>query len=1012
MSFRVFSIFFIITNLILLSAETSTVVSKNETEILEKVTQLDSYFEENRGQFNPKARFLVRGIHSSNIFLTSRDVVFLFTEDRKRLSFSSVHISINGAEEPSSISGLEKLPHQTNYLRGSKDKWITKVKSYKAIEIKDSLPKINLIWRTTSRGLKCLIENNDQPRWIEWKVEGAERVEVNDEVLAIVTANGVLEVKLPQNNSKPETIHIRESEDKVFYFGFEVGNEATVRFEIGTEDTSETLSSIPYSTFLGGSQLDTGNAIAVDALGNVYVTGRTISADFPTTPGAFDTDYNLGGDIFVAKLDSTGSSLIYSTFIGGSGSEDSRAIKVDTSGSVYVTGVTSSSDFPTTSGAFDTSYNGNDDAFITKLNFTGSGLIYSTFLGGSGTDESCDLVIDGEGSAFVTGQTSSFNFPTTPGAYDTTYNDTNPFSIGDVFITKISPSGSGLVYSTFLGSQAEDYGKAISIDNVGNVYVSGYTTISGFPVTTGSFDTTFNGAKDAFITKLNIANSTLDYSTYLGGSANDSVESITLDNSGAVYVTGETFSSGFPTTPGVFDTSLDGVVDAFLTKLNPSGSGLIYSTFLGGDASELGKKVIVDSSGNAYLSGYTTSSNFPTTTGAFDNSFNGDRDVFVSKFNSAASQLEYSTFLGGAAFDNGKSLAVDASGNVYVTGETDSSDYPVTAGAYDTDLNGFRDAFITKLSTVTAPSKPCFDFYGTGKTSFGVINNEASIKVWRTRSNGGVSSENIGYGFSSDVSVPGYYDSDNKMDIAVWRSGVYYIRRSTTGNPNDVFPVYWGLPTDTPGYEADYDGDGKDDLTVLRTSGANLVWFILRSSTDTLAATTFGLTTDIPLSGADYNGDGRADLTVLRLNNTPPETYFIGDATTGALIFAQNWGHYNTDFYVIGDFIGDNKADFAVWRGKGSVADGYWYVKENGGPGLIITKFGIPGTPMTRDQAVCGDYDGNGKSDIAVYRPSNKTFYWLTNPANPSSNQQFTMSFPAGTGPVTGERAIPNLRVF
>lgn len=315
-----------------------------------------------------------------------------------------------------------------------------------------------------------------------------------------------------------------------------------------------------------------------------------------------------------------------------------------------------------------------------------------------------------------------------------------------------------------------------------------------------------------------------------------------------------------------------------------------------------------------------------------------------------------------------------------------------------------------------AVSKPCFDFYGTGRTSFGTLNVEGSVIVWRTRSNGGTGSEDIGYGVStSDGVTPGYYDGDNKADIAVWRNGTYFVRRSTTGNSQNISPQPWGLSTDSPGVEADYDGDGRDDFTVVRDNGTNYVWYILRSSTNTFSQVTFGLNSDVPIAGADYNADGKADLVVLRGTGTTtfgPTSYYVGDATTGSLILVQQWGTYDTDFYVVGDFLGDAKADFAVWRGFGSGTDGNWYIKENGGPGVVIAKFGIPGTSGVRDQALCGDFNGDGKSDIAVYRRSNKTFYWATNPNNPSAFQSFTMTFPSGTGTISNEIAIPALRAF
>jgi subtilisin-like proprotein convertase family protein len=332
------------------------------------------------------------------------------------------------------------------------------------------------------------------------------------------------------------------------------------------------------------------------------------------------------------------------------------------------------------------------------------------------------------------------------------------------------------------------------------------------------------------------------------------------------------------------------------------------------------------------------------------------------------------------------------------------------------------------VDTAATAAKPCFDFYGTGKTSFGILNAESSIIVWRTRANGtpgsGGSEENIGYGTTStnDSVTPGYYDNDDKADLAVWRNGTYFIRPSTQytisnpvpppSTPMPIVQQQWGISTDFPGLEADYDGDGRDDLTVVRDTGTSWQWFILRSSNNTFLSPVFGSSsTDTPIAGADYDGDGKADLTVLR--GAPSTQYLIGDAVTANLILVQQWGNYNTDFYVVGDFLGDSKADFAVWRGFGSGTDGNWYIKENGGSGVVITQFGIPGTPAVRDLALCGDYNGDGKSDIAVYRRSNKTFYWLNSPGfNPSALQSYTMTFPPGTAAISGEFPIPALRTF
>jgi len=386
-------------------------------------------------------------------------------------------------------------------------------------------------------------------------------------------------------------------------------------------------SALTYATFLGGGHDDAGKGIAVDSSGAAYVTGLTDSSDLPTTPGAFDTTYNGGRDAFVVKLNPAGSGLAYATFLGGSHWDVGLGIAVDGGGSAYVTGGTESSDLPTTPGAFDTTYNGYDDVFVSKLNPAGSALVYATFLGGSYSGEQgWGIAVDSSGAAYVTGWTGSSDFPTTPGAFDTTLNG------GDAFVARLNPAGSGLAYATFLGgSYSGEQGWGIAVDPSGAAYVTGETWSSDFPTTPGAFDTSFNGRGDAFVVKLNAAGSALTYATFLGGGHDDEGEGIAVDSSGAAYVTGWTSSSDFPTTPGAFDTSFNGDYDAFVVKLNAAGSALTYATFLGGSGFDEGYGIAVDSSGAAYVTGYTESSDFPTTPGAFDTSHNGHEDAFVAK---------------------------------------------------------------------------------------------------------------------------------------------------------------------------------------------------------------------------------------------------------------------------------------------------------------------------------------------------------------------------------------------
>ena len=397
--------------------------------------------------------------------------------------------------------------------------------------------------------------------------------------------------------------------------------------------------------------------------------------------------------------------LVYSTYLGGNGGygDSGSAIAVDSVGNAYVTGSVGTTNFPTTAGAFDTSFNGfKYDAFVTKLNPSGSALVYSTLVGGGAIDRGWGIAVDGTGSAYVAGTTGSQNFPTTADAFDTTFDGGPLGSPFDAFVLKLNASGSGLVYSTFLGGSGYDRGGAIAVDGAGDSYVTGLTRSTGFPTTVGAFDPSLGGTEDAFVTQLNASGSALTYSTFLGGNASDQGHGIALDGAGNAYVTGSTSSPDLPTTAGAFDTIYAPERDAFVTKLNPSGSTLAYSTYLGGSINygiEDGNAIAVDGAGTAYVTGSTSSPDLPTTAGAFDTSFNGGGDAFVTRLNAVGSALTYSTFLGKGANESGAAIAVDRTGSAHLTGFTTSSGFPTTAGAFDTSYNGqVGDAFVTKLN--------------------------------------------------------------------------------------------------------------------------------------------------------------------------------------------------------------------------------------------------------------------------------------------------------------------------
>lgn len=407
--------------------------------------------------------------------------------------------------------------------------------------------------------------------------------------------------------------------------------------------------SVVYSTFLGGGADDLAYAGGINAAGEAFVAGRTLSSDFPTTPGAYDTtfsgDVSFGyGDGFVTRLSADGTSLTYSTFLGGGIDDSVRALSLDGSDAAFVTGWTSSSDFPITPGAYDTSYNpqGGGDAFVAKLSADGKNLVSSTFLGGGFADKGYGLAVSGNGSVLVTGVTASSDFPTTPGAYDRTYNGTGTGGFedqGDCFVSRLNADLSTLVFSTFLGGKDEDWGTGIAVESSGAGVVTGATQSNDFPVTPGAFDTHFDFS-DAFVSKLSPDGSVLEYSTFLGGTMGEFPTGLAVDASGAPIVVGTTSSPDFPTTPGAFDRQLVGNLDVFVTKLSADASRLAYSTFLGGSDGEYGFGLAFQGPSTAYITGTTGSTDFPTTPGAYDTSFNGGLgeygDAFVAKLDLCA----------------------------------------------------------------------------------------------------------------------------------------------------------------------------------------------------------------------------------------------------------------------------------------------------------------------------------------------------------------------------------------
>lgn len=392
---------------------------------------------------------------------------------------------------------------------------------------------------------------------------------------------------------------------------------------------NNTGTALIYSTYIGGSLDDEGNSIALDTLGNAYITGFTSSPNYDITAGAFQTTKSGSTNVFVTKLNSIGTALIYSTYIGG-GDDVGYSIALDAFSNAYITGNTQSSNYDITAGAYQTTFAGYSDVFITKLNSAGTALIYSTYLGGSNYEKGRSIALDAFGNAYITGYTQSQDFDTTSGAFQTTHAGGNK----DVFISKLNSTGTALIYSTYIGGINDDDASSIALDSYNNAFITGAN--GGFyPITAGAFQTTPLSGTNPFISKLNSIGTSLIYSTYLGGSYSGYGTAIALDALGNAYITGYTSAIDYPVTAGAIQATFTGIAggpwDVFVSKLNSTGSTLMYSTYIGGNNVDFGKSIALDDSGNAVITGYTQSPDYDTTTGAFQTINAGTYNIFVSK---------------------------------------------------------------------------------------------------------------------------------------------------------------------------------------------------------------------------------------------------------------------------------------------------------------------------------------------------------------------------------------------
>jgi uncharacterized protein (TIGR03437 family) len=669
-------------------------------------------FERNAGQADRDMLFLARS-GACAIDLTADGMVFTL---HGRSRSMTVKMALKGNRNVEAIPFPEdELPGRVNYLIGNDPaRWRTGVPTFSRVRYRNVYRGIDLIYYGSQRQLEYdfVVAPGADPQSIRLRFEGAAQLRVtSDGDLVATTSGGSIEMH------KPVVYQEADGARKAVAGTFAVTSGRTVGFRLGTYDHRKPLVIDPvlvFSTFLGGSVADVANAITTDPAGNIYVAGGTRSPDFPVTPGALQNTPKGAsglGSAFVTKLDPAGTSLIFSTYVGGTGGDAAYGLAVDSAGDAYIVGQTASKDFPVTSGAFQTAIpSGIRTSFVAKLNPSGSGLAYATYLGGNSSvsylccDAAAAVAIDSAGDAYVAGTTYTSGFPVTQGAVQTKIASG---LASNAYVAKLNSSGSSLVYSTFLGGSGQvqfnigpavfagDVATALAVDRAGNAYVTGYAHSTNFPVTAGAFQTRNKAATtsgvassiagyNAFVAKINPSGSALVFSTYLGGSGvsipngslgneivfGDQANALSVDNAGNVYVAGSAYSADFPVTAGAYQTKLQAAqptpplvnfgkigYNAFVTKINSAGTDLVYSTFVGGSGSDRANAMAIDGFGNAYIAGETTSPDFPVVAGAFqpvNKAAAGNRagSAFVAQLNSSGTALIYSTFLGGSGAVN------------------------------------------------------------------------------------------------------------------------------------------------------------------------------------------------------------------------------------------------------------------------------------------------------------------------------------------------------------------------
>ena len=649
-------------------------------------TEMPLLFIGNRGQAPAKVQFMVKGSGLTAYFLPG--------EVELEVPGGSLRMRLEGASPGHVLKGKGRLSGRASFLTGSPAGWAVDIPLYESLVYRQVYPGIDLVYGGAGRMLKSevVVAPGADPGLVKIRYLGGGAPWIDTDGSLVVRA-GDRDLR----EHAPLVYQERDGARQPVAGRFVLLGDNLVGFGLGEYDRTRTLVIDPvlsYSTLMGGSGADTASAVAVDASGAAYIAGFTDSFNLPAVNAAQGVSAG-GNDVMVAKFSPSGNTLVYCTYLGGSADDRAYGIAVDAQGNAYIAGSTTSRNFPVR-GALQSKLTGYRNAFVAKLNPAGNGLVYSTYLGGNASDSANGIAVDATGAAYVPGDTTSYSFPAS--GYQRGIHGGQ-----DAFVAKLSADGSQLVYSTYLGGSGDDRGTAIALDGSGSAYVTGSTFSTDFPVLNPAQQRN-GGGQDAFVTRFSADGSFLWFSTYLGGSGGTVVspeiaEAIAVDAQGNAYVAGVTVSADFPRL-NALQTSLRGLSDAFVSKLTAAGA-LSYSTYLGGSGAETATGVAVDSSGNAYVSGYTYSSDLPVTS-PIQASNSGEYDAFVAELNPSGNALSCLSYLGGSGSDAASSIALDLSGSVYVAGWTLSTNFPLL-NSYQLVNSGNYGMFVTKMIFSSTP---------------------------------------------------------------------------------------------------------------------------------------------------------------------------------------------------------------------------------------------------------------------------------------------------------------------